>query len=111
MLFANKHSSIKLDNRLQGLKQAIEHNQLEKFAIANPKHAPYGKLAQNLLMEADIWQTIQPQLLLAESASQTLQFALTSNVDAAILPYPYMTHEKLNSRDVTLNCLVSYPNS
>ena len=66
VLFANKHSSIKFDNRLQGLKQAIEHNQLEKFAIANPKHAPYGKLAQNLLMEADIWQTIQPQLLTAD---------------------------------------------
>lgn len=98
VLFANKHSSIKLDNRLQGLKQAIEHNQLEKFAIANPKHAPYGKLAKNLLVEADIWQTIQPQLLLAESASQTLQFALTSNVDAAILPYPYMTHEKIKQQ-------------
>lgn len=98
VLFANQHSSINLDNKLQGLKQAIEQNQLEKFAIANPKHAPYGKLAQNLLMEADIWQTIQPQLLLAESASQTLQFALTSNVDAAILPYPYMTQEKIKQQ-------------
>lgn len=98
VLFANQHSSLKLDSGLQGLKQAIEQNQLEKFAIANPKLAPYGKLAQNLLMEANLWEGIQPQLLLAESASQTLQFALTSNVGGAILPYPYMTQEKINQQ-------------
>lgn len=98
VLFANQHSSLTLDTELQGLKQAIEQNQLEKFAIANPTHAPYGKLAQNLLMEANLWEVVQPNLLLAESASQTLQFALTSNVDGAILPYPYMTQEKIKQQ-------------
>uniref|UniRef100_I1XIB7 Molybdenum ABC transporter, periplasmic molybdenum-binding protein ModA n=2 Tax=Methylophaga nitratireducenticrescens TaxID=754476 RepID=I1XIB7_METNJ len=98
MLFANQHSSLTLDIELQGLKQAIEQNRLGKFAIANPKHAPYGKLAQKLLTEANLWEVIQPELLLAESASQTLQFALASNVDGAILPYPYMTQEKIKQQ-------------
>jgi len=98
VLFASTQSSLSLDDNLVGLKSALERGKLNKVAIANPKHAPYGLAAQHLLERAGIWQQIQSQLLIAENASQTIQFALTSQVDAGFVPYSYMLQPQISSK-------------
>ncbi len=55
-----------------------------KIAIANPEHAPYGKAAKQALEAAGIWDAVQPKIVYGENISQTLQFAQTGNVEAAI---------------------------
>jgi molybdate transport system substrate-binding protein len=55
-----------------------------KIAIANPEHAPYGKAAKQALEAAGIWGAVQPRIVYGENISQTLQFAQTGNVEAAI---------------------------
>ena len=108
VLFASKQSSLSLDANLIGLKSALDRGELNKVAIANPKHAPYGQVAQQLLERAGIWQPIQSQLLIAENASQAIQFALTSQVDAGFVPYSYMLQPQIASKgryiklDITL---------
>jgi molybdate transport system substrate-binding protein len=55
-----------------------------RIAIANPAHAPYGRLAKEALQAAGLWTQIEPKLVLAESVRQTMQFATTGNVDATL---------------------------
>jgi molybdate transport system substrate-binding protein len=58
---------------------------VRKIAIANPEHAPYGIAAREALQSAGVWQAVQPKLVFGENVSQTLQYAETGNVDAAIV--------------------------
>lgn len=107
-LFASNHSLLDVDDSLQSLKIALEQGKLNKVAIANPKHAPYGQAARSELEQAGIWQQIQPHLLIAENASQVVQFALSSSVDAGFVPYAHIIQPQLASQgrfvklDVTL---------
>jgi molybdate transport system substrate-binding protein len=59
---------------------------VQRVAIANPDHAPYGVAARQAMQSAGVWEKIQDRLVLAENAQQTLQYAQTGNVDAAIVP-------------------------
>jgi molybdate transport system substrate-binding protein len=59
--------------------------EITRVAIANPDHAPYGIAAREALESIGIWEEIQPKLVLGENIRQTLQYAETGNVDAAIV--------------------------
>jgi molybdate transport system substrate-binding protein len=56
-----------------------------KVAIANPEHAPYGKAAQQALEKVGVWDKVKPKLVFGENVQQTLQFAQSGNVEAAIV--------------------------
>jgi len=58
---------------------------LKRIAIANPEHAPYGVAAREALQHAGVWETVLPKLVYGENIAQTLQFAESGNVDAAIV--------------------------
>jgi molybdate transport system substrate-binding protein len=60
--------------------------EVERVAIANPEHAPYGMAAQQALQTAGVWDAIQPKLVFGENVRQALQYAETGNVDAALVP-------------------------
>jgi molybdate transport system substrate-binding protein len=98
VLFASNQSPLSLDIDLIDLKSALEQGELNKVAIANPMHAPYGQAAQKLLKQAGSWQKIQSSLLIAENASQALQFALSSQVDAGFVPYSYMLQPQISAK-------------
>lgn len=55
-----------------------------KLAIANPEHAPYGKAAKQAMETAGVWDTVKPKIVYGENIQQTLQFAQTGNVEAAV---------------------------
>ena len=67
--------------------------EVKRIAIANPGVAPYGRLAKEALERAGLWIAVQPKLVYAESARQTMQFAATGNVDAALTPWT-LVHDK-----------------
>jgi len=58
---------------------------VRRVAIANPEHAPYGLAAREALQQSGVWQAVQPKLVFGENIVQTLQYAETGNVDAAIV--------------------------
>src|SRR5512136_311880 len=60
--------------------------EVQRVAIANPEHAPYGVAARQALQAAGVWEAIQPKLVLGENVRQTLQYAETGNVDVALVP-------------------------
>ncbi|MDH5357193.1 MAG: molybdate ABC transporter substrate-binding protein [Gammaproteobacteria bacterium] len=96
-LFSSHQSKLVLDDSLDCLKVALEHGNLKKVAIANPRHAPYGQAAEKVLRNAGIWKQIQPHLLIAENASQVAQFSLSTAADAGFVPYAHVIQPQLSS--------------
>lgn len=56
-----------------------------RIAIANPRHAPYGKRAEQALRGAGIWDQLQPRLVYGENIGQTAQFAQSGNAQVGII--------------------------
>ncbi|HSB10664.1 MAG TPA: molybdate ABC transporter substrate-binding protein [Blastocatellia bacterium] len=57
---------------------------VKRVAIANPEHAPYGEAAREALQSAGVWSSVEPKVVFGENVRQTMQFAESGNVDAAI---------------------------
>ncbi len=109
VLFAGSHSSVTLDEQLSGLKKALMNGTLNKVAIANPRHAPYGQAAKQLLEQAELWQPIQTHLLIAENASQVVQFSLSTSVDIGFVPYSYIIQPQLIDKGRFIKLKASLP--
>ena len=61
----SKHFSV---NSLDALNA-----QVTRLAIANPKIAPYGKAAQQVLNHLDLWTVLKPKLIIGININQTFQ--------------------------------------
>jgi molybdate transport system substrate-binding protein len=68
----------------QGLNVLLDPS-IKKIAIANPKHAPYGRAAEAALRSAGIHESIADKLVLGENISQAAQFVDSGNADVGIL--------------------------
>lgn len=58
-----------------------------KLAIANPKLAPYGAAAKELLSSLGVWDQSAPQIVMGSNVLQTYQYFTTGNVDLALVAY------------------------
>lgn len=58
---------------------------ITRVAIANPKHAPYGKRAEEALRAAGLWDKVEPKLVYGENIAQTAQFVQTGNAQVGIV--------------------------
>ncbi|MDD5301053.1 MAG: molybdate ABC transporter substrate-binding protein [Gallionella sp.] len=58
---------------------------IQKIAIANPKHAPYGKRAEEALKAAGVWEKVEAKLVYGENVAQTAQFVQTGNAQVGII--------------------------
>ncbi len=56
-----------------------------RVAIANPDHAPYGRAAKEALQRAGAWEAVARKIVYGENVRQTLQYAQTGNVEAAVV--------------------------
>lgn len=85
-LFTPRGSPVKADAGLKDLAAAVRDGRLQRFAIANPAHAPYGRAAREVLQTAGIWAAIEPRLVLGENVSQATQFATSGSAEAGLIP-------------------------
>jgi len=58
---------------------------ISKIAIANPKHAPYGKRAEEALKASGMWDKVQSKLVFGENIAHTAQFVQTGNAQIGII--------------------------
>jgi molybdate transport system substrate-binding protein len=87
VVIAPHGSPLKADGDLAGLKAALANGTLQKFAIANPEHAPYGRRTEEALRHAGLWGAIQSKLVFGENVSQAAQFAASSGAQGGIIAY------------------------
>ena len=73
----------KLDLK-QGLS-LLSDVEVHKVAIANPKHAPYGRAAEEALKSAGIYDRVAGKLIFGENISQTAQFVQSGNADVGLI--------------------------
>lgn len=57
----------------------------QRLAMANPKTAPYGQAAQQVLEQVGLWQEVQGRLVRGESITQAFQFVATGNAEAGFV--------------------------
>jgi molybdate transport system substrate-binding protein len=60
---------------------------VHKIAMANPRFAPYGRLAEAALRKQGLWDKLQNQLVMGENIAQTAQYAETGAADVGILAH------------------------
>lgn len=65
--------------------QVLNQKNFRYLAIANPKTAPYGKAAEQVLRKKGFWDQLQTRLVRGENISQTFQFLVTGNADIGFI--------------------------
>ena len=95
-----------------------------RVAIANPDTAPYGSAAREFLVNAGLWQQVEPRLVVGENIVQALQFVATGNAELGFIarsqihnpalpdatcswPVPPSTHAPIEQQAVLLSRAVS----
>jgi molybdate transport system substrate-binding protein len=58
---------------------------VKKVAVANPRHAPYGRAAEVALKHAGVYEDVASKLVLGENVAQAAQFVQSGAADAGIL--------------------------
>ena len=58
---------------------------IRKIAIANPKHAPYGRAAVAAMEYAQVYDRVKDKLVLGENISQAAQFVESGSADVGII--------------------------
>lgn len=82
VLWVPKASPIPIEQL--GMK-ALLHPAARKVAIANPRHAPYGRAAEAALTRLGLLEAVTPRLVFGENVGQTAQFVQTGAADIGIL--------------------------
>ena len=71
---------------------------ITRIAIANPKHAPYGKRAEEALRSAGVWDKLQPKLVFGENIAQTAQYVQSGNAQIGILALSLVINPELSKQ-------------
>ncbi|WP_026852345.1 molybdate ABC transporter substrate-binding protein [Geothrix fermentans] len=67
-----------------GMK-ALLHPAAKKVAIANPRHAPYGRAAEAALARLGLLEAVRPRLVFGENIGQTAQFVQSGAADIGLI--------------------------
>lgn len=59
----------------------LNHHRLHYLAVANPKLAPYGRAAMQVLRTQGVWSAWQARTVRGENIGQTFQFIKSGHVD------------------------------
>lgn len=65
--------------------EVLREGRFNKLAIANPRVAPYGEAAVEVLNKLGLWESVQNKLVQGESIAQTFQFVSTGNAELGLV--------------------------
>ena len=75
------------DNYIDVNGKILNSTKYRHLAIANPKLAPYGKAAQEVLQATQLWSATQARLVRGENIGQTFQFVKSGNAELGFIAY------------------------
>lgn len=81
VLWAGMASHLDVSKGLAVLREP----RIKKIAIANPKHAPYGRAAVAAMESSGIYESVKEKLILGENISQAAQFIESGACDTGII--------------------------
>ena len=71
---------------------------ITRIAIANPKHAPYGKRAEEALRASGLWDKVEPKLVYGENIAHAAQFVQSGNAQVGIIALSLAVNPELAAR-------------
>ncbi len=84
-IFVPVGSSLLATGDLSGLEASLEEGRLSRLSIANPRHAPYGKSAVEVLKRRGLYSRLSDRLVIAENVAQAAQFAASGGADGGLI--------------------------
>ncbi|EHQ52625.1 molybdenum ABC transporter, periplasmic molybdate-binding protein [Ectothiorhodospira sp. PHS-1] len=63
----------------------LSRPEFRRIAIANPRHAPYGKRAEEALRAVGLWDELMPRFVFGENIAHTLQLVESSAAQVGIV--------------------------
>jgi len=74
-------------NYIDSLGNVLQQRQYRYLAIANPKLAPYGKAAQEILQARKLWGNMHGHIVRGENIAQTFQFIKSGNAELGFVAF------------------------
>jgi molybdate transport system substrate-binding protein len=81
VLWVRNDSKVDISSGLPSLLNAA----INKIAIANPEHAPYGQAAVAAMKKENIYDKVSRKFVLGENISQTATFTISGSADVGIV--------------------------
>ncbi len=78
---------ISMDNYVDLKGDVLKSKDFRYLAIANPKLAPYGKAAEEVLKSLNIWTDLGGRIVRGENIAQTFQFVSSGNAKLGFVAY------------------------
>ena len=72
--------------------------EVSRIAIANPRHAPYGKRAEEALRAAGVWDQVEPKLIYGENIAATAQYVQTGNAQVGLIALSLAVNPELSAK-------------
>lgn len=63
----------------------LSADNITRIAIANPRHAPYGKRTEEALRSSGLWNKVEAKLVFGENIAHTAQFVETGNAQVGVI--------------------------
>lgn len=73
----------------------LKKGEFKHLAIANPRLAPYGKAATQILHEVGVLGELKRKIVRGENIGQTYQFVKTGNAELGFVAFSQLIHEKI----------------
>jgi molybdate transport system substrate-binding protein len=67
--------------------------EVEKVAIADPGHAPYGRAAEEALRSAGLWDDVKPKLVYGQNIGAATEYVRSGNAEAGLVALSLVIHE------------------
>ncbi len=87
-----------MDNYVDLKGEVLKSKDFRYLAIANPKLAPYGKAAEEVLKSLNIWTVLGGRIVRGENIAQTFQFVSSGNAKLG-----FVAHSQIKSSDLSIS--------
>lgn len=98
VLALQTEGAIAKDLSVDELATILTNTRIERFAIANPEHAPYGERAKQVLQYLSVWDAMQKKLVIGENVGQAARFALSPDAQGGIIAQSQATATQLKGK-------------
>jgi molybdate transport system substrate-binding protein len=86
------------DLRLASVEAVVRDPSVRKIAVANPRSAPYGRAAEEVLAALGLSAEATPKTVFGENITQTAQFVSSGNADAGFVAYSLVVAPNLREK-------------
>lgn len=78
--------------------EVMKSDRFTRFAIGNPKTAPYGLAGKQVLESMELYRSLRPKLVFGENIGQTYQFVVTGNAELGLVASSQVMHLETGSK-------------